>query len=45
MGEDGKVMGMISIKDLVKTLVQEKEKTIKVLSDLSLGKGAHFGID
>jgi CBS domain-containing protein len=45
VGEDGRVMGMISIKDLVKTLVREKEKTIKVLSDLSLGKGAHFGID
>lgn len=45
MDNEGHVMGMISIKDLVKTLVQEKDKTIKVLSDLSLGKGAHFGID
>jgi hypothetical protein len=34
---------MISIKDLVKTVVQEKEKTIKVLSNFALGKGAFFG--
>jgi predicted transcriptional regulator len=39
----GKVMGMLSVKDLVKTLVKEKEETIKVLSDFALGKGGHFG--
>mmetsp|Transcript_24209 Transcript_24209/g.41149 ORF Transcript_24209/g.41149 Transcript_24209/m.41149 type:complete len:195 (-) Transcript_24209:246-830(-) len=38
-----KVVGMISIKDLVKTVVQEKEQTIKVLSDFALGKGGHYG--
>ena len=36
-------MGMISIKDLVKTVVMEKERTIKVLSDFALGKGGHYG--
>mmetsp|Transcript_13087 Transcript_13087/g.18730 ORF Transcript_13087/g.18730 Transcript_13087/m.18730 type:complete len:193 (+) Transcript_13087:52-630(+) len=42
--EDSKtVIGMLSIKDLVKTLVQEKEDTIKILSDFALGKGGHFG--
>jgi CBS domain-containing protein len=41
--DDGKVIGMLSVKDLVKTLVQEKEDTIKVLSDFALGKGGHFG--
>lgn len=40
-----KVVGMISIKDLVKTVVAEKEETIKVLSDFALGKGGHFGSD
>lgn len=40
-----KVVGLISIKDLVKTVVKEKEKTIKVLSDFALGKGGHFGSD
>eukprot|EP00560_Eucampia_antarctica_P003736 CAMPEP_0197833582 /NCGR_PEP_ID=MMETSP1437-20131217/19461_1 /TAXON_ID=49252 ORGANISM="Eucampia antarctica, Strain CCMP1452" /NCGR_SAMPLE_ID=MMETSP1437 /ASSEMBLY_ACC=CAM_ASM_001096 /LENGTH=197 /DNA_ID=CAMNT_0043437707 /DNA_START=43 /DNA_END=636 /DNA_ORIENTATION=- len=40
---DDKVIGMLSIKDLVKTIVQEKEKTIKVLSDFALGKGGHYG--
>jgi len=39
----GGVIGMISIKDLVKTVVSEKEQTIKVLSDFALGKGGHFG--
>jgi CBS domain-containing protein len=43
VSEEGKVMGMISIKDLVKTLVQEKEQTIKVLSDFALGKGGVLG--
>lgn len=40
---DKKVVGIISIKDLVKTLLAEKEKAIKVLSDFALGKGGHFG--
>lgn len=39
----GKVVGMISIKDLVKALLQEKEQAIKVLSDFALGKGGYFG--
>jgi hypothetical protein len=34
---------MISIKDLVKTVVIEKERTIKLLSDFALGKGGHYG--
>ena len=40
---NGELKGMISIKDLVKTVVKEKEQTIKVLSDFALGKGGHFG--
>ena len=40
-----KVIGMVSIKDLVKTVVKEKEEAIKVLSDFALGKGGHFGSD
>jgi CBS domain-containing protein len=43
VGSSGKVVGMISIKDLVKTVVMEKERTIKVLSDFALGKGGHYG--
>jgi len=39
------VIGMISIKDLVATVVKDKDKTIKVLSDFALGKGGHFGSD
>jgi CBS-domain-containing membrane protein len=41
--ESKKIVGMVSIKDLVKTVVQEKEQAIKVLSDFALGKGGHFG--
>lgn len=40
---DKEVIGMLSVKDLVKSLVKEKEETIKVLSDFALGKGGHFG--
>jgi CBS domain-containing protein len=40
---DGNVVGMISIKDLVKTVVNEKERTIRVLSDFALGKGGNYG--
>ena len=36
-----KLLGMVSIKDLVKTTVQEKEETIRVLTDLTLGKGSY----
>lgn len=41
--DQGDVVGLISIKDLVKTAIQERENTIKVLSDFALGKGGHFG--
>lgn len=37
------VIGLISIKDLVKTVLQNKNETIKVLSDFALGRGGHFG--
>lgn len=40
---DGHVVGMISIKDLVKTVVNEKERTIRVLSDFALGRGGNYG--
>mmetsp|Transcript_6945 Transcript_6945/g.10544 ORF Transcript_6945/g.10544 Transcript_6945/m.10544 type:complete len:182 (+) Transcript_6945:138-683(+) len=43
VGNDGNVVGMISIKDLVKTVVQEKEDTIKVLTNFALGRGGHYG--
>jgi len=43
--ENGELMGMVSIKDLVKTTIKEKEETIQVLSDFALGKGGHYGSD
>ena len=41
--KDGSVIGIVSIKDLVKAELKEKEDAIKVLSDFALGKGGHFG--
>ncbi len=43
--DKGELLGMLSIKDLVKTTIREKEEAIKVLSDFALGKGGHFGAD
>ena len=43
VNDNGDLEGMISIKDLVKTTVMEKDETIKVLSNFALGKGGHFG--
>lgn len=37
--EKKKVIGMVSIKDLIRVVVDDKEKTIQALSDLVLGKG------
>lgn len=45
LDKDEKVIGMLSVKDLVKEMVAEKEKTIKMLSDFALGKGAAFGAE
>jgi CBS-domain-containing membrane protein len=42
--DDSKALkGLVSMKDLVKVVISEKEETIKVLSDFALGKGGHFG--
>jgi len=41
--ETGKVVGMLSVKDLIKEIVSVKEKQIEVLSNFALGKGGHFG--
>ena len=35
-----KLAGMVSIKDLIKEVVADREKTIRDLSDLALGKGS-----
>ena len=43
VNDAGELKGMISIKDLVKTTIKEKEQTIKVLSDFALGKGGVYG--
>uniref|UniRef100_A0A7S2DZL6 CBS domain-containing protein n=1 Tax=Helicotheca tamesis TaxID=374047 RepID=A0A7S2DZL6_9STRA len=43
LGDDGKsVVGMISVKDLVKVALDEKQKMIDTLSNFALGKGGHY---
>lgn len=32
-----------NLLDLAKLAMEEREKTIKILSDFALGKGGHFG--
>jgi len=43
LDEKKKILGLVSIKDLVRSVLAEKEKTINVLSDFALGKGAYYG--
>lgn len=43
LDETGKVVGIVSIKDLVKAELKEKEEAIRTLSNFALGKGGHFG--
>lgn len=38
--DGAKLVGIVSIKDLIKEVVADREKTIRDLSDLALGKGA-----
>ena len=39
--DHGELMGMVSIKDLVKTCIKEQEQTIEALTDLALGKNSY----
>ena len=43
--EQGKAIGLLSIKDLIKEVVNEKNETISRLSQFALGKGGHFVVD
>jgi CBS domain-containing protein len=40
--DKGDVIGMLSIKDLIKELQKEKDDIITKLSDFNIGKGAFF---
>ena len=43
--DTGVVVGMISIKDCVKIVIEEKEETIQVLTNFALGKTGNFVVD
>jgi CBS domain-containing protein len=45
LDESGKCVGMVSVKDLVKSVVAEKEKQVEQLANFALGKGGHFTQD
>jgi CBS domain-containing protein len=40
--EQGDVVGIISIKDLVKACLEEKDHTIHSLASFAVGEGGHF---
>uniref|UniRef100_A0A7S1XTH5 CBS domain-containing protein n=1 Tax=Phaeomonas parva TaxID=124430 RepID=A0A7S1XTH5_9STRA len=40
--ETGQVVGMLSVKDLIKELVKEKDEIITKLTDFTMGRGAFF---
>ena len=42
LDSDDKVVGMISVKDLVKSVIADREKTIEMITNFSLGRGGHF---
>lgn len=39
LNDEGKVIGMLSVKDLVKEMLAEREETIKMLENFALGRG------
>eukprot|EP00949_MAST-11_sp_MAST-11-sp1_P003888 g3888.t1 len=45
INDEGNVDGMLSIKDLIKVLLADKDQAIDALSNLALGKGGHFVAD
>ena len=42
---DNEFVGMISIKDLIKEVMKDKDEMITRLTDFKIGKGAYFGSD
>ena len=43
--EKGEIVGMLSIKDLVKVVVARHQAVVQKLTDFALGKGAFYGAD
>uniref|UniRef100_A0A7S2XTM4 CBS domain-containing protein n=1 Tax=Attheya septentrionalis TaxID=420275 RepID=A0A7S2XTM4_9STRA len=42
MDDDGKVIGMLSMKDCIKSVMDEREQMIQSLKNFAMGKGGHF---
>ena len=40
--DQGEVVGIISIKDLIKSCLEEKDQTIHSLASFAVGEGGHF---
>jgi CBS domain-containing protein len=45
LGENGAVQGLLSIKDCVKAVLNEKEEAINMLSNFAAGHGGTFVVD
>jgi CBS domain-containing protein len=45
LDEKDHVVGMLSIKDCAKAVVQDYDKSIQMLEDLASGKGGTFVVD
>jgi len=41
----GEVVGLLSIKDLVKEIVAQHKEVVQRLTDFAIGKGAFYGSD
>jgi len=41
----GDVVGMLSVKDLVKEIVAQHKEVVQRLTDFAIGKGAFYGSD
>ena len=42
---NGTLIGMISIKDCVKLVIDQKEQTIQILTNFAMGKSGNFVVD
>ena len=45
LDDDNKCVGMLSVKDIIKEVVHERNKTIESLANFALGKGGHYVCD
>lgn len=45
VSQEGDLVGMISIKDCVQIVMDQKEETVQILTNFAMGKSGHFVVD